>query len=148
MSIEEFIEKLKELEKTLEEKVPDIMDLVANDGIGLLVKRIQTEGIKGAEYSEGYREFKSRKQGADAVKFVNLTYKDRMLNNLKIVSKKNSNGEYRSGMGNDIQEEEDKFEFNILRYGDDFLNYTPDEKEALDEVAQVEIQKIISKIFP
>ncbi len=148
ISLKEFIEKLKELEKEVEQEIPKILDVVALDGIALLEIRLRSKGIEGAEYSPAYREFKLHKQGAEAVRVVNLSLSNRMLTNLDVIDRSISGTAFHSGIGNTTTEEINKMEANIKRYGDEFLNMTKEEQIKLNATAQDLFDKIIKKHFP
>lgn len=89
-SLEVFNNKLNLLIGSLDEIVLDAMDTAAMDSIALLQRRLQEKGVDSdgnawRPYSESYEKYKE-KMGKAGNGLVNFTYRDRMLNNIGIVS--------------------------------------------------------------
>lgn len=89
-TLDNFIDKIDLLIESLPNVMLDNMEISAMDSQALLQRRIQERGV-GADdaplrpYSPEYKKYKS-KQGKSGNGFVNLTFDNRMLNNIGIVA--------------------------------------------------------------
>lgn len=150
LSLEELINKLKLLEVELNKEIPNILDIIAHDGVALMNKRLEEKGVEGAEYSPEYRDFKLKKQGSDAVRVVNLRFSNQMLNNLQVIDRSVVGGtEFHAGVGNTTDENVDKMEANVKRYNNGkFLEMTKEEEAILNKTATELFDQVIKRIFP
>lgn len=151
---------------------PDIVRKQAQTVLALVTRRIQNEGLAGANYTgklvprfffkakafnAGGRAYAAEKKKGSYPGFkaalglksdvVTLTFTGRMFRSLQTVYTGFSGSIYTAAIVASDQESADKVRFNMDRYGD-FLEPESDEAAEVAEVGREALGRIIQQYFP
>lgn len=174
VSVDQFLANLKKLAADIKKNGIKIAETMAITGKSLVQERIQKEGF-GAEYSKRYipawwLRGKERNAGGrryleennlddDLVNwsefrqaqglqndFVDLTYSGRMFGGMRVIERKEKGTTYMVNIGGSDQEVDKKLGWNTERYGD-FMQPNESEQAEVDQIVELEFDKLIKKYF-
>jgi len=148
MSTEEVAKALNELAKLIAESTPDIVQTAALTAKALIVDRLQEEGLDANEvqlapYNPEYKKFKQKNYGY-IENFTNLTLTGNMLKRLEIISEGATSKGYEVVIGEKLQEDKDKVNYNSQHYGD-ILRTSKAEEERLQKGIDEYYKKLITQ---
>lgn len=147
LDIDQFTASFQKLFQDIAEAIPNITQKSALTSVALLKLRIREQGLNAEEtafppYSEKY---KKRKEAAGVYTGkTNLSFTNRMLNNLQVVETGRDQLGYFADVSAKNEEEQAKLQHNEDRYGN-ILGLTAKEQQALAADYDQELQEIIDK---
>lgn len=147
LNIEAFKSSLETLFKNVVEATPRLTQEAALTAKAILVKRIREEGKNAEEisfpaYSEAYR--KKKEAAGKYTGKTNLSYTNRMLNNLQITETGRDQLGYFADISAKNEDDKAKLEFNEERYHN-ILGLSAKEQNLLAKDYDDGIQEVINK---
>jgi hypothetical protein len=160
----------------LDEQCTRTAERMAVTGISLVVERIQSRGVEGAEYSDnrlpawyikgkelnsgGIAYFDKHNKAGDGVtwgenraaqglqnSYVDLTYSGRMLGSWVVLKVEKGRGRFVSRTGSTDSEGDAKLAYQVLRYGPETFEPTLAEQAEVDEIAKDDLEAFLKRFF-
>lgn len=150
ISLDQFDNAIEMLYREIAAKIPDILQIQANDLKNKIRDRIQQKGLDATgselpEYSESYRNAKAKRYGEISVEHRNYTATGNMWRELQITGVEDNATEVVVTVEGRTQDAKDKFDWNSMEDRRDILGFTEEEEAHVNEVVDEIIQEIIDE---
>lgn len=147
LNIDQFNSSIGNMLSDIANGIPNIVQTIALDAKALIRNRIQEKGLNAEEQAlDGYTPaYKKKKEKAGKYRgFTDTTFTGDMWRKTEITSAEQRGDQYVVTVGGKDQFSENKLEWNSEHYGD-LLEVSSKEEDALAQVYDDEIQKIIDQ---
>lgn len=151
MNLEQYIQELRDFASNVQRNIPEIMVQAANDGLADIETRITSSGQDEfgnvfGHYVEGrYKDYR-REKGLEA-DFVTLQNTNRMWSNISIVAVKTAGFLTTVTIGGQLEETQNKLEWNSDRYETDILALSEQEVADITDTVEKEIEILAKNIL-
>jgi hypothetical protein len=148
VDIDKLIPRINDELQSLPELILDSLEVRAHDAISSIQSRIQETGLddEGHEFSPYSDEWLNRKEKEGKYKgFVDLTYKDRMLNSIDVIDSSVEPGRATVTIQSKNSEDQIKIDYNSIRRP--FLKMSGEEIKKAEDNLLKDVEEIVQNFF-